>query len=233
MEITVLGRYGPYAAPDGAASSYLVREGTTALLLDMGAGTFGRLQKFADIKDLTAIYFTHLHFDHTSDFLGFRYRLEEINHKVKVFAPLMDTPWSKLLFGHELFDVTDTSALEEITVGGFRCRLFKTEHTLPNFGIRITGAKEYGSKTLVYTGDAKFSEVIEEMLVGADLAVGDFSKPPKFSGPHMSVEDTVRLHEKTGVKILASHLGPDYDPTDYFKDYPEITVAEEMKTYKV
>ena len=119
MQLTVIGKHGPYeTAEGGAASAYLVREGDTALLLDMGPGALGRIQKEIDIKKLNAIYLSHLHFDHTSDLLAFRYLLEDLNHTVTIYAPLDDTDWCKILLTHKLFKIVDTSKLENFTVGG-------------------------------------------------------------------------------------------------------------------
>ena len=50
MELTVLGKYGPYPkAGTGAASGYLVSDGGVNLALDMGSGTLARLQQMTDI----------------------------------------------------------------------------------------------------------------------------------------------------------------------------------------
>ena len=38
MKLTVLGCNGPYPAPGGACSGYLLQEGDTGVLLDCGAG---------------------------------------------------------------------------------------------------------------------------------------------------------------------------------------------------
>ena len=76
MKLTVLGKYGPYGkAGNGAASSYLVENNNEYLVLVMGPGTLSRLQSVVDIKNVHYIYLSHLHYDHTSDFLAFRYLL--------------------------------------------------------------------------------------------------------------------------------------------------------------
>ena len=57
MELTVLGKYGPYPkAGDGAASGYLLTQGDTALVMDMGSGTLARLQQAIDIRKITGIF---------------------------------------------------------------------------------------------------------------------------------------------------------------------------------
>ncbi len=76
MELIVLGRYGRYPARGGANSSYIVRNGDTAILLDMGSGTISRMSEFIELNDIDAVIFSHLHGDHMSDFLPFDYMIE-------------------------------------------------------------------------------------------------------------------------------------------------------------
>lgn len=45
MKLTVLGCNGPYPAPGGACSGYLLQEGDTGVLLDCGAGVLAQLEK--------------------------------------------------------------------------------------------------------------------------------------------------------------------------------------------
>ena len=99
MKLTVLGKYGPYPkAGTGAASGYLVTQGETALVMDMGSGTLSRLCNCIDVRKITAIFISHLHYDHTSDLLAFRYLLEDLNHKVTIYTAASDSEWYKILF---------------------------------------------------------------------------------------------------------------------------------------
>lgn len=74
MKLTVLGCNGPYPAPDGACSGYLLQEGDTGVLLDCGAGVLAQLEKHMPPQNLTAIVLSHLHYDHMSDMLPLIYR---------------------------------------------------------------------------------------------------------------------------------------------------------------
>ena len=44
MKLTVLGRHGPFPAPGGACSGYLIEAGDTKLCVDLGSGTLGNLR---------------------------------------------------------------------------------------------------------------------------------------------------------------------------------------------
>ena len=98
MKLTVIGKYGPYAKSGShAASCYLVSQGETNLVMDMGPGSMSRLTERIDIEKISALFISHLHYDHTSDLLAFRYRLEELNLKIKIITQTDDTPWCALL----------------------------------------------------------------------------------------------------------------------------------------
>ena len=68
--VQVLGSGGPEINDRRSSSSYLIWiDGRARLLVDMGGGALLRFeQSRADIADLQAIAFTHLHIDHSADF---------------------------------------------------------------------------------------------------------------------------------------------------------------------
>ena len=75
MRLTVLGCNGPYPAPEGACSGYLVEAEGAALQLDLGSGVLARLTGRMPPEELTALLFSHWHGDHCSDLLPLIYRL--------------------------------------------------------------------------------------------------------------------------------------------------------------
>lgn len=229
MELTILGKYGPYGkAGFGAASGYLVKENDTTLLLDMGSGVLSRLIKEIDIKTLTGIYISHLHYDHTSDLLCFRYLLEELDLPMTIYTHYEDSAWYNILFNHRLFNVIDIDEDTKIKVGDFDLSFFLMHHPINNYAIRIQG-----SKTLVYTGDTSYCDGIYEAIKGADCVLADCSKPPVFIGGHMTADKAIEIHKNSGIRIIATHLSPDYCPEELFKDYEGIEVAQEFQTYQI
>lgn len=230
MELTILGKYGPYGkAGVGAASGYLVKENDTILLLDMGSGVLSRLIKEIDVKKLSAIYISHLHFDHTSDLLCFRYLLEDLELPMTIYTHYEESAWYKILFNHYLFNIVDIDEHTEIKLGSFDLSFFPLHHPVNNYAIRIKGE----NSTLVYTGDTSYCEEIYELIEGADCMLADCSKPPIFNGGHMTADKAIEIHNKSGVRIIATHLSADYSPDELFEPYDGIAVAEEFKTYKI
>ncbi|MFZ0873504.1 MAG: MBL fold metallo-hydrolase, partial [Pseudonocardiaceae bacterium] len=67
MLLTVLGCSGSVPGPESPASGYLVRAGNTSVVLDLGNGTFGMLQRYLDPFALDGIILSHLHPDHCAD----------------------------------------------------------------------------------------------------------------------------------------------------------------------
>ncbi|WP_363798337.1 MBL fold metallo-hydrolase [Lysobacter firmicutimachus] len=70
VAIQVLGSGGPELQDKRASSSYLVwQDGRARVLIDAGGGSALRLgQSTAQLSQLDAVLFTHLHADHSSDF---------------------------------------------------------------------------------------------------------------------------------------------------------------------
>ncbi|MDT4924242.1 MAG: hypothetical protein QOG01_1955, partial [Pseudonocardiales bacterium] len=67
MKVTVLGCSGSVPGPDSAASGYLIEAEGYRLLLDLGHGAFGALQRYVQPTDVDAIVISHLHPDHCID----------------------------------------------------------------------------------------------------------------------------------------------------------------------
>lgn len=229
MKLTVLGKYGPYAKKGNTATScYLVEENDTRLVLDMGAGALAKLLNKIEVKDIDGIFLSHIHFDHTSDLLTFRYLLDDLRIPITIFTHYIESEWYKILLTHPMFKVINIDETSEITLKDLKLSFYKMEHPVTNYAIKIKGIK-----TLVYTGDTVYNDNIFNAAYGADLLLADCSKSPTFNGPHMTVDKAVEIQQKTRVKILATHINPDYCPEEYFLPYPKIKVAQEGKTYTV
>jgi ribonuclease BN (tRNA processing enzyme) len=72
VRLTVVGCSGSFPQPDAAASCYLVEADDDAgrtwrVLLDLGSGALGPLQRHADLHALDAVLLSHLHPDHCID----------------------------------------------------------------------------------------------------------------------------------------------------------------------
>lgn len=229
MKLTVLGKYGPYGkAGDGCSSGYLVENEDDFLVLDMGSGTLSRLCNAVDIKKVKHIFISHLHYDHTSDLLVFRYLLEELSHTVNIYTHREDSQWYNILFDHPNFNVIDIDESTVVSIGSMKLGFFEMKHTVTDYAVIIKG-----DKTLCYTGDTLYNDNVLKCFEESDCVLADCSKPKGFLGPHMTVEDAVRLSKQyPNTMIIATHQSADYNPKSDLEETGIIS-AEEKTTYMI
>ncbi|MGW1886587.1 MBL fold metallo-hydrolase [Streptomyces sp. NPDC001970] len=177
MKLTVVGCSGSFPSAESACSSYLVEADGFRLLLDMGNGALGELQRHIGLYDLDAIFLSHLHADHCIDMCGYfvaRYYRHDGGRcePLPVHAPegaeqrlttaYADTPSDKSM--SEVFDF-HTLKPGAFEIGPFSIRTEKVAHPVDTFGIRI----EHGGKSLTYSGDTGVCDALVDLADGTDL----------------------------------------------------------------
>ncbi|WP_351232910.1 MBL fold metallo-hydrolase [Streptomyces sp. NPDC002133] len=177
MKLTVVGCSGSFPSAESACSSYLVEADGFRLLLDMGNGALGELQRHIGLYDLDAIFLSHLHADHCIDMCGYfvaRYYRHDGGRcePLPVYAPegaeqrlttaYADTPSDKSM--SEVFDF-HTLKPGAFEIGPFSIRTEKVAHPVDTFGIRI----EHGGKSLTYSGDTGVCDALVDLADGTDL----------------------------------------------------------------
>lgn len=177
MKLTVVGCSGSFPSADSACSSYLVEADGFRLLLDMGNGALGELQRHIGLYDLDAIFLSHLHADHCIDMCGYfvaRYYRHEGGRcdAIPVYAPegaeqrlttaYADTPSPTSM--SEVFDFR-TLKSEAFEIGPFSVRTEKVCHPVEAYGIRV----EHGGRSLTYSGDTGVCESLHKLAEGTDL----------------------------------------------------------------
>lgn len=190
MKLTVVGCAGSYAGPESPASCYLVQaehEGRTwNLLLDLGNGALGTLQRFIDPLAIDAIVLSHLHPDHCADLSGLhvvlRYHPGQPDPvTVPVWGPAGTALRASRGAGVTEEEATDPTLLEpeydfreladqgSFTVGPFTVTPHRVNHPVEAYGLRV----EADGKVLAYTGDTDSTPALTGLLTGADLALTD------------------------------------------------------------
>ena len=226
MRLTILGQYGPFPAPDGACSGYLLEAGDTRVLLDCGPGVLGRLMRYADPAALTAVVLSHLHFDHMSDLLAMRYALDFSGRgdKLPLYLPSEPAPVRALLEKgpYQLRPMEDTA------IGGLDFAFLPAVHPLPGFSIRVS----QGPSTLLYTGDTNWHEGLTPFARGSQLVVADAALTAPMWSPdaaHMSAAHCGRLAREAGAEALVlSHLRPDVDTTQVLSEARALFPAAQL-----
>jgi ribonuclease BN (tRNA processing enzyme) len=177
MKLTVVGCSGSFPSAESACSSYLVEADGFRLLLDMGNGALGELQRHCGLYDLDAIFLSHLHADHCIDmcayFVARYYRYDGGRcAPLPVYGPegterrlttaYGDTPSEKSM--SEAFDF-HTLKSGHFQIGPFSVRTEKVEHPVEAYGVRI----QHGGKVLTYSGDTGVCDTLTELAEDADL----------------------------------------------------------------
>lgn len=246
MKLTVLGRYGPYPAPGGACSSYILEAGNTKIVLDLGAGTFSRLLGLMPELNMDCVILSHLHSDHISDMFILRYALRQFSERgvkvtlpLPVIAPEEPREEHKLLTASGAYDLTAARDDLQLHIKDVRIRLKRVTHPVPTYAVLI----EHQGKRFVYTGDTGVRNDLTEFCYGADLLLADTNfldeECPAAPAPHLSAGQAGKLAADAWIKhLILTHIRGAVCDTDrlltqarrYFKN---TEVAEEMKTYLI
>ncbi len=229
MILKILGCNGPYPAPGGACSGYLVESdsGRTKLILDLGSGTLSRLmENIASLGEIDAVILSHLHFDHMSDVpvLGYMLDFSDLE-TLKLICPETPVEQRKLIKGK--FDVYPPA---DTVIGEFKIEFVKVRHPVETYAVRLS----CDGSVLVYTGDTNecteislFCDGADTVLADCGLSGGDWSK----SKPHLSPEKCAELARDAKVReLILTHLSPRYDPEELLDEaqhiFPNCIAAE-------
>lgn len=207
MRLTVLGRFGPFPAPGGACSGYLVESGDTRLLLDCGSGVVSNLLRVCAVERLSGVVLSHLHMDHASDLGVLRYALEAHKRQLRIIAPKTPSDAAELLLDdHEAFLWEAAGAGQKYRIGGLTVRLFPVQHPVETYAVLVTD----GDRRLFYTGDTGYFPALADMARGADAILADacFAGAETAARPvHMTAAETARLARTAGAKrLLLTHM---------------------------
>ena len=241
MELTVLGKYGPYPVKNGACSSYLLKTGDSKIVMDMGAGSLTRLLNWSRPEQLSALILSHLHYDHMSDALILRYALEAARRqgwtgKLPVYLPEQPEK-ERALLNSDVFEFHTVSDGSSFKMKEIELEFNKMTHPVPSFGVRI---KSEG-RTFCYTGDTNLNDTIIPFLKDCDFALieaGFLQRDLLPGAPHLSVLEAAQCAKKAGVKrLLLTHQNPGVTAEQMLeeacREYPNSQVAEELKTYQI
>ena len=153
MELIVLGAAPAYTdRPGSAASSYLLRAGDAALLLDLGQGAFANLASTLEPSTLTAVLVSHLHPDHFIDLVPLRHYLKwefDPSRRVRVLGPAglgerLDALDGQAGFAAEALDVERLSEGAR-RVGPFEVEVRRVSHTDESYAFRVAVAVADGA----------------------------------------------------------------------------------------
>ncbi len=181
MLLTIIGCAGSFPGPASPASCYLVEADGFRLLLDLGNGALGTLQRFAGLYDIDAICLSHLHADHCLDLCSYavaRYhRPEGPVPPIPVYGPAGTAARMAACYGAQgaaamtgSFQFTELSP-GRIEIGPLRVTAGRMSHPVETFGFRL----EHAGRTLAYSADTGESAALVELARDADLLLCEAS----------------------------------------------------------
>ncbi|MDA3646387.1 MBL fold metallo-hydrolase [Saccharopolyspora indica] len=223
MKLTILGCSGSIPGPDSPSSGYLLESGDTRIVLDLGNGTLGALQRFIDPFALDALFFSHLHPDHCADFGALavlrRYHPNPPAHaRLPVIAPANAPQRFAALYAPNAEEQAETDLsdvfefipvpAEPVRIGPFEVQAMPVAHLCEAWGFRVAAE----GKVLAYTGDTGPCPQLAELAADADVLLSeaswaDFPDAPE--GVHLSGRQAAEVAKKAGARrLLLTHVVP-------------------------
>jgi ribonuclease BN (tRNA processing enzyme) len=238
MRLTVIGCSGSFAGPESAASCYLVEAPDPAdpartwrILLDLGSGAFGALQRYVDPDAVDAVFFTHLHPDHCLDLCGFyvlrKYHPHGALPRIPVWGPAGVA--ARMARAYDLPVETGMAAEFEfhehagaVEIGPFLVEPLRVAHPVPAYAFRVTA----GGRTLAYTGDSGPCDALDRLATGADLLLAEASFRHGQDNPddlHLTGRQAGEVAARTGVpRLVLTHVPPWYAVADALDEAAEV-----------
>ncbi len=229
MDLTIVGCAGSFPGPDSAASCYLLTAHADgrrwSIVLDLGSGALGPLQRYVDPLALDAVLFSHLHPDHCLDLTGLHVMRTDHPHRsppprLDVFAPTGAAERIARAHGvEEAKDVQDTFAFHPLQdglvlrVGPFTVTAVEMNHPVLAYAFRV----ECGGARLAYTGDTDECAALATLMRDADLVLADsaFVEGRDLApGVHLSARRAARAALSAGgvSRLMLTHLPAWNDP---------------------
>jgi ribonuclease BN (tRNA processing enzyme) len=223
MELVVLGAGPAYTDRPGAlGSSYLVRSGEHAIVLDLGQGVFPSLAGHVEPSRLDGIAISHLHPDHWIDLVSLRHYLRyefEPPRRLRILAPgdlagRLDALHATTGFTAAALDIEPLEGGPH-HVGPFTLETVRVTHTPESHAIRVALTDGTGPG-LVYSGDCGRADDLVPLIRPGDTLLTEVSFGP---GPvpvdelHLSAPSIAALARATRpATVLLTHLQMGYDP---------------------
>ena len=237
MKVTAIGTSGSFPGPHAASSCYLLEvpaaDRTWRIVVDLGSGAVGPLQRVVSTRDIDAVILSHLHPDHCLDvtalyvmraydpeyFLagkrlpkipiygpaGTHARLQAAHHTEPGLADTGDTP-SDISAAFDFIDLTPDSTHQ---IGPLSVQAFLVEHPVEAYALRFTAPN---GAVFTYSGDTDACENLIRAARGSDLflcesAFDDQRDPTR--GIHLTGSRAGAVAAEAGVgRLVLTHIPP-------------------------
>lgn len=216
IKVTLLGTGCPPPVMNRFGPSILVEAGNEKLIFDVGRGALLRLTQIkVKPKDITGVFFTHLHSDHLVGFPDL-WLTGWVNGRrdtpVKVWGPKGTAKMMSHLEQAFEYDIKirlydDRAAPDGVIIeamniaegviyekNGVKVTAFEVDHEpiKPAFGYRI----DYGGRSVLLSGDTRLSENLIKYAKGVDVLIHEV----------VSLESLKRAgYDEERIKVIINH----------------------------
>ena len=220
MQLTVIGCSGSFPGPDSPASGYLLEAEGFRLVIDLGNGALGALQRHAELFGVDAICVSHLHADHCIDLGSYwvarQYAPQGPRPPIPVYGPPGTAERIAGLAGEDPASIRARFEVRELDpqtrqIGPFRVTTAHMNHPVETFGFRV----EHAGWTVAYSADTGPAQALVRLAAGADLLLCEASFQDHDDNPpdlHLTARQAGEYATRAGVgQLVLTHLVPWYD----------------------
>jgi ribonuclease BN (tRNA processing enzyme) len=229
LSVVVLGSGTCVPSLRRSACAVYMATGGARLLFDMGPGTMRRLlEAGTEISDITHIFLSHFHPDHTGELVPFLFgnKYPDLRRRSPLtlaggrgladfFAGLTRVYGKWIELPPDLFRILefDTSGPDGCRFEGFRVDTAPTVHNPESVAFRVTGSN---GRSAVYSGDTDFSEALIRLARNADLLICEAALPdPMKVEKHLTPSLAGEIARRAAVKrLMLTHFYPPCDTAD-------------------
>ena len=251
MRLTIVGCSGSVPGPDSPASCYLVEADGFSLVLDLGSGAFGPLQRYVELGTLGAMLLSHLHADHCMDLSALPVASKYGPYGRLDALPLLGPAGlvDRIVSLANITDEDDLRELEEMydfgivadstfQLGPFEITARRVEHPVEAYAYRI----EHGGRALVFSGDCAPCPGLDEVAQGAHLGLIEAAYRDggrHQAGVHHTGREAGELAARCKVgRLVVTHVPPWGDPDRQAADARSacscpVDVARSGDTYEI
>ena len=205
--------------PHSPASCYLLEADGFRLVVDLGSGAVGGLQRYTALNRVDAVALSHLHADHCLDmcplWIARTYADEGPLPPIPVYGPAGAA--ERIARANDSPDVTGVFDFVTLTPGRHRIGPFEVTtahvaHPVETFAFRF----EHGGRVLTYSGDTGESAALVELATSADVLLCEAGFPDLPDLPpnlHLSGRQAGEHAARAGAgRLILTHLDTHNDP---------------------
>ncbi len=223
MQITILGSGTCVPSLERSAACIQVADGRTTVVLDTGPGSLRQLLRAGtEINAIDLLCYTHLHVDHTADFVPLLFAskyapLPRTRELAIMAAPGFRDFYNSLMHAYGDWIVPENHALtwleagQPAVVGSLTITTAPVRHTQHSIAFRLADSS---GTSMVYSGDTDLCRDIITLAAGCDMLILECSFPDSdYREGHLTPERAGTIAAEAGCRqLMLTHFYPECDP---------------------